>query len=53
MAAEFLAGPDTGAAIRLHSGDDAVELRVDEDGPSFQKGFTSELWILDSLPAGS
>jgi len=34
MAAEFVAGPDTGSAIRLHSGDDAVELRVDEDGPS-------------------
>ncbi len=34
MAAEFLAGPDAGSAIRLHSGDDAVELRVDEDGPS-------------------
>jgi hypothetical protein len=34
MAAEFLAGPDTGSAIRLHTADDAVELRVDEDGPS-------------------
>ncbi|PYX54792.1 MAG: hypothetical protein DMG76_20375 [Acidobacteria bacterium] len=34
MAAEFLAGPDAGSAIRLHWADDAVELRVDEDGPS-------------------
>jgi hypothetical protein len=34
MAAEFLAGPDKGSAIRLHTADDAVELRVDEDGPS-------------------
>ncbi len=34
MAAEFVASPDVGAAIRLHTADDAVELRVDEDGPS-------------------
>ncbi len=34
MAAEFVASPDLGAAIRLHTADDAVELRVDEDGPS-------------------
>ena len=34
MAAEFLAGPDAGSAIRLHWANDAVELRVDEDGPS-------------------
>jgi len=42
MAAEFLAGPDTGAAIRLHSGDDAVELRVDEDGPSIQMRYVGK-----------
>ena len=34
VAAEFLAGPDAGSAIRLHWVDDAVELRVDGDGPS-------------------
>jgi hypothetical protein len=34
MAAEFVASPDIGAAIRLHTPGDAVELRVDEDGPS-------------------
>jgi hypothetical protein len=34
MAAEFVASPDLGAAIRLHTSDDSVELRVDEDGPS-------------------
>lgn len=32
--AEFIAGPDSGSVIRLHWRDDAVELRVDEDGPS-------------------
>jgi hypothetical protein len=32
--AEFIAGPDVGAALRLHWQDDAVELRSDEDGPS-------------------
>jgi hypothetical protein len=34
MAAEFVASPDVGAFMRLHTGEDAVELRVDEDGPS-------------------
>jgi hypothetical protein len=34
MAAEFVASKELGAAIRLHTADDAVELRVDEDGPS-------------------
>jgi hypothetical protein len=32
--AEFIAGPTDGAALRIHSKDDAVELRSDEDGPS-------------------
>ncbi len=32
--AEFVAGPEAGSALRLHWLDDAVELRVDEDGPS-------------------
>jgi hypothetical protein len=35
QAAEFVAGPEGGSAIRLHWADDAVELRADdEDGPS-------------------
>jgi hypothetical protein len=32
--AQFIAGPDAGSAIHLQWRDDAVELRVDEDGPS-------------------
>jgi hypothetical protein len=32
--AEFIAGPDAGAVLRIHWQDDAVELRTDEDGPS-------------------
>jgi hypothetical protein len=32
--AQFIAGPDSGSAIHLQWRDDAVELRVDEDGPS-------------------
>ena len=34
MAAQFVASPDLGAFLRLNTADDAVELRVDEDGPS-------------------
>jgi hypothetical protein len=32
--AEFIAGPDAGAALRILWQDDGVELRTDEDGPS-------------------
>jgi hypothetical protein len=32
--AQFVAGPNAGSAIHLQWRDDAVELRVDEDGPS-------------------
>jgi hypothetical protein len=32
--AEFVADPEAGSVLRLHWADDAVELRVDEDGPS-------------------
>jgi hypothetical protein len=32
--AQFIAGPNSGSAIHLQWRDDAVELRVDEDGPS-------------------